>query len=406
MRRSRPFANGLCTGIWIVVALVFSAALIRGGPKPVAELPCEIQDNLLYTKVRVNNRGPFRFCFDTGASYTCADKSVARKMGLEKTGGFALWAIGARSVVANRYAQATLSAGGYSNLDIFPAGFDLKQMWDPSGPADDGILGSDFFGEHVVEIDYSNKVVRLYRPNDPPCRTGGEYVPFELRDDDVTIKAEVAIRGRRVEGTFLVDTGAYQSLSLSERFVSKHDLMSPEQKRLPVEVVNGGIPGVDRGRLSRVGSLTIGRSVIQSPITSFITDDNRIHSDPDFDGIIGGGILRRFRLVVDYPEQTIYFEKNQSFDEPEVKPSVGIEIDSDSQSPLEAYISRVTPGGAADKAGLKKGDRISNVGGKSLDTLEEDDFDKFFAKPGNRVPFTVCRGGKRVTTVVVVENLK
>ena len=69
-------------------------------------------------------------------------------------------------------------------------------------------------------------------------------------------------------------------------------------------------------------------------------------------------------------------------------------------------LSGVAPGGPADRAGLKAGDRIIQFGDRKITGL--DDFDLALRKfvPGDEVPVTVLRGGKMVRLKVVLDKPK
>lgn len=69
-------------------------------------------------------------------------------------------------------------------------------------------------------------------------------------------------------------------------------------------------------------------------------------------------------------------------------------------------ISGVAPGGPADQAGLKGGDRIVQFGDRKISGL--DDFDLALRKfvPGDEVPVVVLRGGKTLRLKVVLDKPK
>src|SRR5690606_32894192 len=77
------------------------------------------------------------------------------------------------------------------------------------------------------------------------------------------------------------------------------------------------------------------------------------------------------------------------------------------------YVTEVRPGGAAEKAGLRKGDIILAVDGKAIDqdgNFEDPEFGKVsfshlttMAKVGDPVKFTIQRDQKRQTLPVVLE---
>lgn len=68
------------------------------------------------------------------------------------------------------------------------------------------------------------------------------------------------------------------------------------------------------------------------------------------------------------------------------------------------YITRVTAGGGADEAGLKKGDVIVNINGVNTKTLPEMQEQVGRFRPGNTLEVEYIRKGKRLETRVTLKN--
>jgi S1-C subfamily serine protease len=67
-----------------------------------------------------------------------------------------------------------------------------------------------------------------------------------------------------------------------------------------------------------------------------------------------------------------------------------------------AYLSQITPGGAADKAGLRQGDVIVVAGGRPIETYDQLAVLVDARKPGDKVAVTFFRGaGKHTVTVTL-----
>lgn len=86
------------------------------------------------------------------------------------------------------------------------------------------------------------------------------------------------------------------------------------------------------------------------------------------------------------------------------------EVDSKLAEELElenvegVYITRVTAGGGADEAGLKKGDVIVNINGVETKTLPEMQEQVGRYRPGNTIQVDYIRKGKRYETFVTLKN--
>jgi Tol biopolymer transport system component len=77
------------------------------------------------------------------------------------------------------------------------------------------------------------------------------------------------------------------------------------------------------------------------------------------------------------------------------------QYDEDPSAPPGVGISDVVPGGAAQKAGLKGGDRIIKLGTTEIRNIQDMMFVLGNARPGDSVKVTVLRGGKQVVVDAV-----
>jgi len=86
------------------------------------------------------------------------------------------------------------------------------------------------------------------------------------------------------------------------------------------------------------------------------------------------------------------------------KPLIGIsaqviseEVSSMYGIPVGVYIADVTVGGAAEKAGIKKGDYLTKIAGKEIKTMSDIDAIKKSHKAGDTVTAVVSRNGTTIT---------
>jgi membrane-associated protease RseP (regulator of RpoE activity) len=111
--------------------------------------------------------------------------------------------------------------------------------------------------------------------------------------------------------------------------------------------------------------------------------------------------------VASLPERPKYIAvkgtANIGGDRPGSRPYFGSVPDFGTEKPGYA-LSGVVPGGPAEKAGLKAGDRIVQLGTNKIENLS--DFDLALRKfsPGDTVEVTVMRGDERVTVKAVLDK--
>jgi putative serine protease PepD len=79
-------------------------------------------------------------------------------------------------------------------------------------------------------------------------------------------------------------------------------------------------------------------------------------------------------------------------------------VGADGNGPRGARITRLTPGGAAQKAGLKPGDVVTEVAGKRVYSIDQLVVDLREHSVGDTVTVTYLRGGKTRTARLVLQD--
>jgi hypothetical protein len=65
-----------------------------------------------------------------------------------------------------------------------------------------------------------------------------------------------------------------------------------------------------------VESLEIDGVTILNPVADFSTDTKGVTATTNYDGTIGGDILRRFTVILDYSRQQMILQPNSTFGDP------------------------------------------------------------------------------------------
>jgi C-terminal processing protease CtpA/Prc len=110
-------------------------------------------------------------------------------------------------------------------------------------------------------------------------------------------------------------------------------------------------------------------------------------------GILGGGILKRFDVVMDCAHEKMYVRKNERFAEPFSQDRSGLQIRLAGNSFNQFIIADVIVGSPADAAGLQTGDIILKCNGRPFHKLTLDAITETLQKePATVVKLTVKRG--------------
>ena len=104
---------------------------------------------------------------------------------------------------------------------------------------------------------------------------------------------------------------------------------------------------------------------------------------------------------LDYQRLTTALESDQ----PEFEVSLGTLPDRDAppSGSKGMRLAGVRPGGAADRAGLRKGDLLVRLGGHVIAGVEDVMFVLTDAKPGTKMPAVIIRDGKELTVELALE---
>jgi Aspartyl protease len=174
------------------------------------------------------------------------------------------------------------------------------------GHAVDGVLGTDFLSRHVVQFRYAESRVTL-QPSSAPQKGITTSVPLTADGNHLIATATLTLPdGDQVAARLLIDTGSNSALTLTSPFVRRHRLTTRFPSRQRSATV--GINGIDFSPVVTLTSVAFGRTVIGAPDAALSQAVAGLNASEDFDGMIGGELLRRFTVTVDYPGRRLAFD--------------------------------------------------------------------------------------------------
>lgn len=165
---TREAAMGLLIGL---PATGCAVPLPQDDARPAEARPGEVGlkyvgpgDAALTVPVSINGQGPFTFVLDTGATLTCVDTELARKLELPDqpgvTGrGATLGGAGGMRLVSFE----SLQVGSASATDLMGCVLDLQQL-EVIGKDIRGLLGLNFLRSYRVLLDFPRKTLELQTP--------------------------------------------------------------------------------------------------------------------------------------------------------------------------------------------------------------------------------------------------
>ena len=401
----RIFASTLLVGV-ALAAPAHAAQQIELPPaeasRPFHTLPFELYDGRIYIKASGHGFGARTFLLDSGAQITHLTSELVREARLETFGSVGIGGTGQARVPGSYVRATSIDLGGIvlpvEGAVSAPAASLFGPVVNSSGKPFDGIIGYDLFAAFVVEIDYEQRLIRLYDPGsfrDPP---GADVIPIRILDRKPYLSATIGLEGGSIPAEFHLDTGSGGAIGFNGDFVAERDLLAIAGKTLPS--ISRGIGGATPARLGRARSLTVGRTVLEGPFVTYaLAQGAGVHGESA--GRIGGAVLRRFTLAINYARRTVSLIPNANFGRPLETDMSGLALGA-RDGVVE--ILRVEEGSAAAEAGIAAGDRLIGIDGQDAAGLNLEGIRGMLMQHGQTRRLDVLRGGRTLSASVTLRR--
>lgn len=379
-RRRSP--SELVAATWLACVPVAGAAQPASLP-PAASVavPVEIVGATVLLPVRINGSAPLWLLLDTGANSCVLDHALARRLGLESIRAGEATGAGTGTVpyLSYRPEDVAFEVGGTAFRCEHTISLDLAAVPGIVGHPVDGILGSDFIAQRTLQINYDAAVVRLHDPASFAYEGGGEILPLEFERRLPYVRAEITVAGVPPEvSRLLVDSG-------SEDAVDDPLLL---RSTAGLETVTGGVGlgeeyQVSLGQLER---FRLGRFEFTG-----------VPSVAPGVALIGGEILRRFRVIADYARQRLILEPGAHLDDPFPRDVSGLDLRL--EAPRLAVHS-VRAGWPGAEAGVRDGDLLLAIDGASVAELGLLRARRLLSVSGSTYALSLERGGRPLEVTI------
>jgi hypothetical protein len=242
-------------------------------PPQVVTIAVDIVNNLVLVPVSVNGSQPASFVLDTGASSSTLDRpGNVRAISLDIGG-------------------VTLPIGDSNAKDL--SGLEAALGRDVAG-----VLGAEIFKERVVEIDYANRVVRLHEPSGFHYTGAAPPIGMVFRGDIPLVRPIFTTPdGDELDAKLELATGETGALTLIRPFVIGADLA--DASAVPSDAI-------------RVKSIRVGDVSLNNVVANVSPTASAVGIGGETMGLLGGEVLRRFRVFVDYSRSQLFLEPNQN----------------------------------------------------------------------------------------------
>lgn len=283
------------------------------------------------------------------------------------------------------------------NIDVLVAFDDIFDFSIRSGMVINGLIGGTFFKDFIVEIDYPNSVLKIWNPKYFRHSRLKKYKLYdlELPDDKCFVKLNVTSGDKTSPMKFLIDSGLSTPFWIDTR---SGNTISPSANSI-YNYLGYGLNGDIYGQVSRIPTIRIGdfnfKNIIAAfPDTIYIGDAENLDNRQ---GSIGSEILRRFNVLLNYPDKKIGLRPNSNYKNPFFLDMSGIELGSIMPGFPGYKILTVRSNSPADKAGLRVGDQIVSIDDKLAFTMKMNDLMGILnGKKGNIIRMEVLRDGNPI----------
>jgi hypothetical protein len=354
-----------------------------------------VRANGPYIEVNANGHGPFVFEVDTGSMTSPLASELARDMGLEES---------------NSTTNRTVEIGFANGLTVpLPLDFaSFAGLWPLTGHRFYGDLGYGILNHFVVEFDYQNGYLTLYDPQKFNYSGPGTVFPASLEMGyDPQIEGKIVVAGgKEIPTRFTIDTGAGGTV-VSAPIVKANHLLDVVRRKAPNPRSKPLVDGVDGATFetttARIDALKLGNFVIDRPLVALSTDTDGTFAMEDMGVNLGGNILRRFKLIVDYPHNRVILEPNRHFHEPFRGDASGLVLTAEGPQFKRVLVHGVVESSPAEKAGMKEGDIITALDGESTDKYALWEIQDLLKDSGQTRRLGINRHGE---TMIVTLRLK
>jgi predicted aspartyl protease len=288
--------------------------LYSAGGSDQTVIPFELTNSRPIVPVYLNgNKQPFHFVIDTGSGMCVLSNDTSQKLGIKPVarGGLAraVGGGGRFEIVYGFLDSVRVGDAHITNVPVY-----LREFHNAQEHVD-GYLGLSILAKYIASVDYGKRELTLIRdeqaraidPNAPPVQLPPGVFELPIRSTSSGFwSSAVQVEGIEKPLNFIVDTGA--SISVVAAALSQREDLArfAQQTKLKVYGAAGVSDDVPMLLLPRI---KLGGYTHQS-LSAAVLDMDAINETAGFEqtGIIGGNVLRFFRITFDFQRAVVRLE--------------------------------------------------------------------------------------------------
>jgi hypothetical protein len=265
-------------------------------------LPFELSEGMVMVRARLaNSSQALWMVLDTGSTKSYLDREVARRLGLRGVAGGTVRGAGRDPTKVEHVEHVAFVV---PHLESSEHDINLVALKQSPNDRVDGIWGADFIGRFVVTIDYAGLRLTLASPCGYEYKGQGAVLPIAFNSKRIPfIRGTISVESKRETSQLFVDSGSGDAVD--------HPLIRTSKG--PLRHIQMGV-GLGDGRseavIGHADWLELGGFSMTGALTACCGPNEDTHH------LIGGGILRRFTVILDYARSRLMLEPNAHFHEP------------------------------------------------------------------------------------------
>lgn len=357
----------------------------------------QLTGGVIILKAQVDDiKDSLNFILDTGSGGISFDSATVEELKLkrEKSDRTVRGIAGMKTVDFTYHHSLILPGLKINDLDFHINDYEI--LTSVYGIKVDGIIGFTFLRRYIVKIDYDKLMIEVYSPGSYKYPRGGflihpgfnalPYYHARVRDE------------KTVNGKFIFDIGAGLCFLFSQDFIDDSLFLSKKRKIYATQAE--GIGGKKTMNTTIVKEIQFGPYRFKKVPVYIFDDEFNVTSYPFLGGLIGNDLLRRFNLIINYPEEAIFLKPNTHY----------ADVFDYSYTGLGIYLINgdirvvdIIPGSPGDKAGFKKDDVILAINNNFTRNIQA--YKAVLQNAGAKVKVLVLRDNQPIIIYLSIKNI-
>ncbi|SFD62749.1 PDZ domain-containing protein [Flavobacterium phragmitis] len=293
-----------------------------------AVVPFKLINNLIFIPIKVNGI-ELNFLLDSGVEETILfSMEEKQEVSFNNVQKIKLRGLGSEEEIEGlKSTKNILETHGLKSNDhlvyiILDQNFNLSSH---IGIPVNGIIGHKFFKNNLVEINYQKKKIIVHVPNkkfQEKLDRKFKKIPITIERSKPYLVTTATVDNVEIPAKLLIDIGNSDAF-----WIFKNDKIQLPERNFP-DFLGKGFSGDIEGHRAKIDKFSIDEFDFKRPIVSFpdSLSIRNVRMVPGRIGSVGGEVLKRFTLVINYQDKELYLRKNGRFSEPFTYNKSGITI--------------------------------------------------------------------------------